>query len=193
MPPPDYGARFVAADLLRFFTAVDVNLTQPATLTAIGGSAIALYGVSSGTMDIDTWGRIVEPIEHAIAKARVVTGLNIPVAPAAVADIPWHAEDRLRPEVRGWTFLTVKKLEEHDLALSKAVRGDERDLAAIEALHRIVPLDRDTLVRRYLEEMTHAVGEPVRLDERFVLLIERLYGLVEADRVERRLKALRKR
>jgi len=66
-------------------------------------------------------------------------------------------------------------------------------LAAIEALHRIIPLDLDTLVTRYLGEMNHAIGDPARRDVKFALMIERLYGEVEAERVEHRLRLLRKR
>jgi hypothetical protein len=78
MPPFDARPRFAAADLRRFFEAVDAHLSASASITVIGGSAIALYGVSSGTMDIDTWQTNVAPLEGAIAQARVVTSLNIP-------------------------------------------------------------------------------------------------------------------
>jgi len=88
MPPPDDKLRFDAADLRRFFTAVDAHLPKAATITVIGGSAIALHGVSSGTVDIDTWATDLAPLESAIAQARVVTSLNVPVVPTPVADVP---------------------------------------------------------------------------------------------------------
>lgn len=182
---------FDAADLRRFLTVVDANLPCPATMTIIGGSAIALYGVSSGTTDIDTYETAVAPLEATLAHAREVTGLNIPVVPAYVADVPYHYQDRLQPEPT-WTRLTVYKLDPHDLALSKAVRGVEHDLVAIEALHSVAPLDLETLVTRYLAEMQHAVGDPAKLDERFVAMVARLFGDAEADRVEGRFRQLRR-
>lgn len=193
MPPPDELPRFAAADLRRFFTAVDAHLPTPATITVIGGSAIALYGVSSGTTDIDTLDTKLAPLQAAIDQARVVTSLNIPVVPAPVADVPYHSEDRLQPELGPWTRLTVLKLEPHDLALSKAVRGFENDFAAIEALHQIIPLDLNTLVTRYLDEMGQAIGDPAQLDVKFALMIERLYGDAEAERVEARIRSHRER
>lgn len=161
-------------------------------MTVIGGSAAALYGVSSGTVDIDTLEPTPPPLQRAIVQARIETGLNIPVVPAAVADVPWNYQDRLQAEPGNWSQLTVYKLEPHDLALSKAVRGAENDFAAIEALHQIVPLDRGILVSRHLDEMDHAIGDPARHDMQFVVMIERLYGDAEAERVETTIRARRK-
>jgi hypothetical protein len=145
------------------------------------------YGVSSGTTDIDTWDTNVAPLREAFDRAQVVTGLQIPVVPAPVADVAWDFQERLQREQGPWTQLTVLKLEPHDLALSKTVRGAETDFAAVVALHSVVPLDLETLVTRYLHEMGHAIGDQARRDVRFMLLIERLYGEVEAERVEARL------
>ncbi len=142
-------------------------------------------------MDIDTWETNLRPLQPAIDRARAETGLAIPVVPAGVADVPYHARNRLKKEPTPWKHLQVFMLERHDLALSKAVRGNEHDLAAIEQLHRVEPLDLDTLVARHLDEMGQAIGDPARLDANFVLLIERLYGEVEADRVEKRIRTRR--
>ena len=192
MPPLDSVPSFAAAELRRFFTAVDDHLTSSATITVIGGSAIALYGVAAGTVDIDTWQTNVAALQEAIVRARAATGLNIPVVPAAVADVPWNSQDRLQREAEAWTRLTVLKLEPHDLALSKAVRGNEHDLAGIKALHGVTPLDLETLITRYLTEMGHAVGDRRRLDENIVAMIERLHGEVEAERLEERLRLHRR-
>lgn len=161
------------------------------SIIVIGGSAIALYGVPLGTVDIDLLERTTISLEQALVAARVGTGLNIPVLPALVADVPWEADSRLQREAGAWTKLTVFKLEPHDLALSKAVRGDERDLAAIEALHRVVDLDREILITRYLDEMGHAIGDPAIRDIRFLLMIERVYGEIEAERADKRISLRR--
>jgi hypothetical protein len=92
-----------------------------------------------------------------------------------------------------WNRLHVLKLERHDLVLSKTIRGYENDLAAIESLHQVSPLDMETLVDRYLREMTHAIGDRGRLDRNFVLLIERIYGEIAAERVEQEIRAHRSR
>jgi len=108
--PPDVRPRFAATDLRRFLDAVDGHLTQSATLIVLGGSAMALYGVPLGTMDIDTYETELSPLEAAFACARDATGLDIPVSRAEVAQAPWNYQDRLQQEPGLWTRLTVLKL-----------------------------------------------------------------------------------
>lgn len=189
--PPEPARRFDAAELRAFFGAIDEHLTADAAMVVLGGCAIALYGAPVGTTDVDTYETDLAPLQPAIAHARKATGLDIPVQPVAVGDVPYDYQDRLEREPGAWKRLTVWKLERHDLALSKAVRGYENDLAAIERLHRIAPLDRETLVDRWLDEMGHAIGDRSRLDANLVVLIERLYGEIEADRTEAVLRARR--
>ena len=184
---------FVAVELLRFLGAVDRHLTAPAALILLGGSAIALYGVAAGTTDIDTFETDLSKLQSAIELARAETGLDIPVTDTAVADAPYEYETRLQGVKADWTFLRVAKLERHDLALSKTVRGYENDLVAIQRLHEIVPLDLPTLVERYLNEMTHAIGNPDKLEGNFLLLIERLYGDMAAERVSIQISTHRSR
>lgn len=189
MPPE--RPLFEAADLRRFLTAVDKYLTEPATMVLLGGSAIALHGVRAGTTDIDTWATDLSKLNPAIDRARVETGLDIPVSSVGVADVPYNYEERLQPVQADWTHLQVSILEPHDLALSKAVSCDQSDLVAIEKLHQVSALDLDTLVARYLGEMKYAIGNRARLDQNLALMVERLYGEIEADRVEEELRGNR--
>jgi hypothetical protein len=190
---PEPVTRFEASDLRRFLTAVDRHLGEPATMTLLGGSAIALYGVQGGTTDIDTWETDLSKLKSAIALAETETGLDIPVSSTGVADVPYHYEDRLQVVEGEWTRLQVRLLERHDLALSKMMRADENDLVAVAKLHKLLPLELETLVARYLDEMQHAIGNRSRLDQHFLLLIERLYGEIAADRVEERLRRTRRK
>lgn len=189
---PKTARSFDAADLRRFFTSIDEHLTIDAALVVIGGSAIALYGVPIGTTDVDTFATNLAPLQGAIAHAREKTGLDIPVVEVGVADVPYSYEDRLQRETGQWAHLTVWKLEHHDLALSKVVRGYENDLVAIKRLHEQLTLDCDTLFARWTDEMGHVIGRRERLDGNFVAMIERLYGEVVADRIEARLRAHRR-
>ncbi len=149
------------------------------------------YGLDSNTSDIDTFDTDMGAIDRAFDQARADTGLNIEVSGAggAVGDVPYHSGQRLIRVVPELTKLAVYALEKHDVALSKTVRGYENDLAAIEKLHQRVPLDEETLVKRYVEEMSHAIGHPKRLDQNFLLLIDRLFGEIEAERVKKKLAA----
>jgi len=191
MPPEP---KFEAADLRRFLTAVDAYLVESAAIIVIGGSAIALYGGRGGTTDIDTYESAsgLARLAQAADRARAQTGLDIPIVGTPVADAPINYDERMQQEPGPWTRLVVWKLEPHDLALSKAVRGNEHDLAGIEELHRVASLDRETLVTRYVEEMGHAIGDPRGRDLNFASMIERLFGTPEAERVEERLAARRR-
>ncbi len=88
--------QFVPDELVRFLTAVDAALSRPVTTIVIGGSAAAIaYRVGRGTCDIDTWTSIEDELTAAVARAREVTGLNVPFSHSGVADAPYEFESRL--------------------------------------------------------------------------------------------------
>lgn len=164
---------------------MDRNLERTATATVIGGAAAAVaWDAPTTTADIDVFGRMPTALAAAARQARRQTGLAISVAEAAVADLPWDYESRLRPG-RGLRLrrLTLRFPDKYDLALSKLVRGDQHDLDAIEAIHRRHPLARATLVRRLEDEMSHAIGEPRRLHMNVVMAVARLHGEAEGRRL----------
>ena len=145
------------------------------------------YDSGTETADVDLFVGMSGQIEEAARTAREQTGLAIPVAAAPVADLPYDYEDRLRP-ARG---LRLKKLtltfpEKYDLALSKAVRGYQHDLDAVEGIHRRHRLSRKTLIGRFEAEMSQAIGDPARLRQNVIMLVARLYGSEEARKLARR-------
>ncbi len=80
---------FLRQELERFLTAVDEALDQSFEVVVIGGSAAALhYGVARATHDIDTWTTVEATLAAAAEKARVVTGLEVPIQKSGVADAP---------------------------------------------------------------------------------------------------------
>jgi hypothetical protein len=186
--PHETLRRFDARELRRFLRAVDAELDGPVRVVLVGGSALALgYAVGTGTVDVDTWETDLRRIGAAAARARAATGLDIPIDSAAVGDMPYEYESRLKRVLLGLHKLKVYVPEKHDLALSKVMRCHEGDLAGIEALHRLHGLDEETLVTRYMEEMKHVIGDPGRIDLNLLVAVERLFGVVEAEAVERRL------
>lgn len=189
---PESLREFEPEELLRFLAAIDRHLSVEARMILLGGSAIALYGVQAGTTDIDTWETDLSKLTSAIDLARAETGLDIPVSDTPGAEVPYEYEGRLQLEEGTWTRLQVFKLERHDLALSKTIRGRENDLAAIEKLHRLSPLDMDTLVDRYLCEMTHILGDRSRIDLNIELMIQRLYGEIAGERVGEKIRHSRR-
>lgn len=182
--------RFDRTELAAFLRALDDCLEGPAKLVVIGGGAAAIgYDVDVGTEDLDTCSSELAAIQKAASRARKQTGLHVPVSYAGVANFPWNYEDRLRREMTDLHKLELWVLEEHDLALSKTVRGDEHDFQQLSELHRRKGLDFETLMRRYLDEMGHVVGNPDRVRMNFVELVELLFGELKRVEAERRLSA----
>lgn len=137
-----------------FFRAIDKHLTSAASLVIIGGAAAVFHDARSTTNDVDTYEPIGPNLRLAIEHAMAETGLSIPTHHSAVADVPYHFEDRLERRLRDLANLRILVLEKHDLALSKTIRGDEHDEQQIESIHRSVGLDFELLVQRFRDEMT---------------------------------------
>ena len=182
---------FLREQFERFLAAVDTALARPVGVVVIGGAAAALhYGVTRATHDIDTWTTVQADLAAAAAKARAVTGLDVPILKSGVADAPYEFESRLERVLPGLRKLTVLVPEKHDLVLMKAVRCYEHDLEAITEIHAHAALDLDTLVRRFEEEMT-PIGDPARIRGNFLVVVERLFP-DSVDAVEERLLKRRK-
>jgi hypothetical protein len=81
--------RFSADELKTFLRALDRELDRRRKMVIIGGGALALgYAVSTATNDIDTFHSIVAELQDAAARARDITGLNVPIADSQVAQCP---------------------------------------------------------------------------------------------------------
>jgi hypothetical protein len=86
---------FLKDELERFLMAIDQALGQPVEVIVIGGTAAALhYGVTRATHDIDTWTTVKGDLAAAAERARLATGLDIPVTQSGVADAPHDFESR---------------------------------------------------------------------------------------------------
>lgn len=182
---------FLRADLERFLGAIDAALTEPVGIVVIGGTAAALhYGVQRATRDIDTWTTVESSLAAAAARAREITGLDIPLQKSGVADAPVDFESRLERVLPRLPHLEVLVPERHDLVLMKAVRCYEHDLEVIAEIHANAPLALDVLTRRFIEEMS-PVGEPRRIRANFLVVVERLCPS-EVDAVARRLRRSRR-
>jgi hypothetical protein len=167
---------YVRAEIERFLRAIDLALDRPATVIVIGGGAAALkYRIDDPTTDIDTFNPIGADLRRAIDAARKATGLAMPFEQSGVADGPYNFEDRLLRAMPRLGRLTVLVPERHDLALMKAVRGDQADFAKLQAIHERKPFDLSVLLRRYEEEMGHVVIDPRRLKGNFLALVESLF------------------
>ncbi len=75
--------------------------------------------------------------------------------------------------------------ERHDLAIMKLARGTEHDLQGVEEIHRVSPLELETLLARFAE--TYVTGRREDFQLSLLLLVERLFGKDTADALEKRL------
>ena len=178
--PPD--------DLIRFLEETDRQLSTSHGLIIIGGAAALLgHAAARPTADIDLVTRIPKDLENAFTKARVITGLDIPVTTVGVYDGPYEYETRLEDLDLGLKRLSIQIPERHDLVLMKVVRGYEHDIQVIAEMHQASPLDMATLTQRYKTEMTHVIGRPAVLRLSFLLMIQTLFGTEAAKQIEDKL------
>ena len=174
--------RFGRPQLVAFLRSLDRHLRRPSKIVVIGGAAAAVaYNSGTTTADIDLFHGMSKDIEDAARQARQETGLAISVAAAAVADLPYDYEERLRP-ARGLRLSRLRLAfpDKYDLVLAKTMRGYQHDLDAIEGIHRRHRLSMKTLVRRFETEMSQAIGDPARIRQNVVMVVARLYGTAEA-------------
>jgi uncharacterized nucleotidyltransferase DUF6036 len=176
--------KYTRPELVRFVRAMDSLIDEPTDLVVIGGAAATLkYGAQGTTKDIDTWNNVPAAVLKAAEGARAATGLPVPIERAAVADGPYHYEDRIWPVSMKLKKLRIFVPERHDLALMKVVRGDRHDEDVVAEIHTRHPLKLETLVERFETEMGHVIKDEKILRAQFRVLVERLFGQQAGKRV----------
>jgi hypothetical protein len=178
---PRYN-RYDRGQIVTFLHALDHHLTGDTKIFVIGGTAaIVGYHADAKTADIDVF--VVEEgsgkdLLQAAERATEDTGIDLRIGGASVADLPYNYVDRVR-SIRDVRFKKLKVVipDKYDLVLSKAVRGDARDFAAIEQIHMRHPLAEKTLVKRFETEIWKIANtDPRSFAFNMVAVIEVLYG-----------------
>lgn len=174
--------RFTREELVEFVRALDRNLSAGASVLVVGGAAASLaYDSGTRTADIDVSmlkGSDVD-FSRAGARAQEETGLDVSLGSAALAHLPDNYEDRVK-DLRG--PLNLKNLsiivpDKYDLVISKAARGYEHDVAAIEGIHERHPLSERTLIKRFESEFMNTAATGTRsLQINMAQVIDSLYG-----------------
>jgi len=184
--------RFDRAQLVAFIRAIDRNLAEKVEIVVIGGAAATVaYGANVTTADVDVFTVVTgAPGEllAAAALARRQTGLGVNVGAAAVADLPYDYERRLKP-IRGLKLnnLTILVPDKYDLVLSKTMRGYPHDIEAVEGISKHHRLARKTLVERFEKELMNvAVADPRKIALNVVMVVARLYGFEEGRKLAER-------
>lgn len=165
----------------------DACLSAPLSIVLIGGGAIAVaYLPNHGTRDIDAT-HLPRPFVEAWKTAGLPESL---LDHAHVWDAPLNFEDRLQEIVLGTGRLRVFVPERHDLAMMKIVRGDDRDIEAISAVHSTVPLKLSRMEELYRSEMSHIISDMRKFRMNFLMACAALFGAVTARQIEKDLPIL---
>ena len=154
--------KFAPVELNAFFAAGDAELTAPATVKVIGGSALSFYAPEHSTNDID-YVENAALFEEACARLALEKSVVVlPLQRVAVHQGPEGLDERweIAPVTPPLKRLTVLIPERHDLALLKISRGFSHDLEGVYQFHRVQPLELKTLVERAAEGIRTLDPEP---------------------------------
>lgn len=178
------GTEYGVDEISTLLRAVDRHLTVPARMVIVGGAAAAFHHADSATADIDTYEALESALEDAIQRAATETGAAIPISHSAIAQVPYHSEDRLQRKLVELQRLEVWVLERHDLALSKVIRYYQHDLRQLKEMHLAHPFDFSVLIERYERELV-TVGDANMIRGNFLDLIQQLFGELKRLEAER--------
>lgn len=169
-----------------FFQELDATVDEQVDIQCIGGFVVTtVYGLPRPTSDIDVVslapreaGR--ELLENGQQGSELHRKHHVYLQYVGVAALPYNYEDRLVEVFQGTCQnLRLFVLDAYDLALSKLDRNQPKDREDVRFLARVVPLDLDTLKRRYQEELRpNYFGVKENLDANFSLWVE----MIEEDR-----------
>lgn len=180
--------RYGRVEIVRFLRAVDDFLVADLSICMIGGVAAVLgYDAVIKTADIDVFeitNVCVAVLRQAAAGAADVTGIDLTIDRASIAQLPFNYYARLRP-IRAVRFrkLDIQVPDKYDLVLSKMLRCYPHDLDAIESIHKHHPLSEKTLATRFEEEFwREAVGaSSMSIALNMTLVMAKLFGDAAAE------------
>lgn len=152
-----------------FFAEIDAALNQEVTLHCLGGfAAKVLYDLPRETSDVDVLPissnqEIDSVIRAAVAGSLLHRKYGIYLQVVGVVTVPEDYESRLIAIFPGmFQHLHLFGLDPYDLALSKIERNSQRDRDDVRHLARVVPLDLQTLTKRFEEEVRPNLAIPER-------------------------------
>lgn len=174
--------RFDRSQAISFLHVLDAYLTKDVDVLVVGGMAAILgYHADVKTADIDIYATAkgtTSDLQQAARHAREVTGIDLSIGDASVADLPYEYEGRVKA-VRGVKFrkLTVTVPDKYDLVLSKAIRAYPHDLDAIRSIHDHHRLSEKVLAKRFETEIWKIANtNPRSFALNMVAVMRLLYG-----------------
>jgi len=171
-----------------FFTDIDTALNQEVTFHCLGGFvAKFLYDLPRETSDVDVLPiasnqEIDSVIRTAVAGSSLHKKYGVYLQVVGVVTVPEDYESRLIDMFPGaFKQLRLFGLDPYDLALSKIERNSQRDRDDVKHLARVVPLDLETLRRRFEEEVRPNLAIP----ERESLTLQLWIDAIKEERADR--------
>jgi serine/threonine protein kinase len=160
--------------LVAFLSEIDEMLDGPAPMEIVGGAAALLaYGAASPTSDINTFSALDQRIEQVIP----LTTQRIPIRLSKRPRPPFDYEERRQRLSLGMRNLVLWVPDRHDLLLMKMLRASDRDVQAIEEMHRARAFNLEQIVERYNNEIGLAISSDEASYRRLQQVIEVLFGV----------------
>jgi len=149
-----------------FFQRLGEQLSSPATLYLLGGSALCLLGSPRETLDVDFAFENPPPDAKAILE-RLATELKLDLELVPLGEfipLPPEAEQRRR-FVGYYGLLDVYIFDLYSIALSKIARGFESDFEDVEFLLLKKLIHWETLVAYFQNILPRAQSSDIDLQE----------------------------
>ncbi len=176
--------RHTREDLIKLLQTMDRQLNSPAHLVAMDLPYLALvtYPESGASVVPDQSSSEKLQAIHGTTCAR--TRINIPFNAMSFNDFPFMFETRLTElEIPGARFLKAHWLDRHDTTVARLVRGDRREISAIESLGRSSGLTYESLIESFCA-IDLENRDSKKLRQQFLNLVEALFGAASVAQAE---------
>ena len=171
-----------------FLGELDREAAEETRLDCMGGFVVTqLYGFARETADLDVLQIAPGEQRKRLFELGKQGGVlhkkyKVYLDHVGVAKVPEDYEDRLTEMYAGvYQRLRICALDPYDLALSKLERNIQRDRDDVKHLAQAIPLEIETLKKRYEKELRWQLGIPEREDLTLKLWIEMIEELKRAS------------
>ncbi|MCM2278121.1 MAG: hypothetical protein NDJ89_08590 [Oligoflexia bacterium] len=169
--------RVTLDDVRKLLLDMERQLPAPAQILVMEIPSLSLVALGEGEE--------LNPLREAHGNACARLRLQIPLLLTQGSSFPFLFETRFVPlAAPGLTKLQAQIVDRHDTTVHKIIRGEKRDVAAIQAMSRQSGLTYSTLLDSFCAIDASAVPELRRARAIFLELIETLFGRNSAMQAE---------
>lgn len=171
-------------DLIKLAQAIDKQLNRSAQLAVLDMPVLSLVCYPSATVSPPVDQETPEELQAIHGNASARARIQIPLVAMSFNDFPFMFETRLTPlEVPGTRFLKLQLINRHDAVIHHVIRGNRRELSAIESMGRGAGLSFESLLDSYctIDLDNH---DPRRMRQQLLNLVEMIFGAASVAQAE---------